>query len=57
MKDPNDTSETEDTPEKNGTEKIGSEEVEKENNDVKANKVKLFFRNLVGKIKKLLKKK
>ena len=57
MQDPNDTSETEDTPEKNGTEKIGSEEVEKENNDVKANKVKLFFRNLVGKIKKLLKKK
>ena len=59
MEDPNDTSETEDTPEENGTEEIGSEEVEKENNDpdMKINKAKLFFRNLVGKIKKLFKKK
>lgn len=62
MKDPNDTSETEDTPEGNGTEEIGSEEVEKENNDninpgMKTNRAKLFFRNLVGKIKKVFKKK
>lgn len=62
MEDPNDTSETEDTPEENGTEEIVSEEVEKENHDnidpdMKTNKAKLFFRNLVGKIKKLFKKK
>ena len=57
MEDPNDTSETEDTPEENGTEKIVAEEVEKENSDMKTNKVKLFFCNLVGKIKKLFKKK
>ena len=62
MEDPNNTSETEDAPEENGTEEIGSEEVEKENNDnidpdMKINKAKLFFRNLVGKIKKLFKKK
>ena len=62
MEDPNDTSETEDTPEENSTDGIGTEEVEKENNDnidpdVKTNKAKLFFRNLVGKIKKVFKKK
>lgn len=62
MEDPNDTSETEDTPEENGTEKFVSEEVEKENNDnidpdMKINKAKLFFRNLVGKIKNVFKKK
>ena len=62
MKDPNDTSETEDTPEENGTEEFVSEEVEKENNGninpgMKTNKVKLFFRNLVGKIKRVFKKK
>ena len=36
-----------------------SEEVKKENNDldpdIKTNKTKLFFRNLVGKIKKVFK--
>ena len=62
MEDPNDTSETEDTSEKNGTEEFVSEEVEKENNDnidpnMKINKAKLFFRNLIGKIKKVFKKK
>ena len=62
MEDPNDTSETEDTPEENGTEEIDPEEVEKENNDnidtdMKINKAKLFFMNLVGKIKKVFKKK
>ena len=62
MEDPNDTSETEEAPEENGTEEIESEEVEKENNDnidpdMKTNKAKLFFRNLIGKIKKVFKKK
>ena len=61
MEDPNDTSETEDAPEENGTEEIVSEEVKKENNDldldIKTNKAKLFFRNLVEKIKKAFRKK
>ena len=62
MEDPNDTSEAEEAPEENDTEEFVSEAVDKENNDnidpdTKINKAKLFFRNLVGKIKKLFKKK
>ena len=61
MEDPNDTSETEDTPEENDTEEFVAEEIKKENNnidpDIKINKAKLFFRNLIGKIKKVFKKK
>ena len=57
MEDPNDTSETEDTPEENGTEEFVPEEVEKENPEMKTNKAKLFFKNLIGKIKKVFKKK